>query len=159
MFDFYAMPHDWPGRTEAARMPLDQKGTRVEKALLDDLAAHVGDGFRQELFIPYVQVHEFEALLFSDVTKIAEVLAPIAGTAEARISALLKEVLDKARQAEAINDNYETCPSRRIASLVKAYRKPAYGPIIAGRIGLNAIKAACPHFGQWVTRLEALGQV
>jgi hypothetical protein len=158
MFDFYAMPQDWPGRTDAAKLPLDQKGDHVEKALLDELAAHAGDGFRQELFIPYVQVHEFEALLFSDVTKIAEVLSPIAGTPEAQISALLKAVLDKAGQAEAINDNYETCPSRRISSLVKAYRKPAFGAIIAGRIGLDAMKAACPHFGKWVARLESLGQ-
>ena len=60
MFDFYGMPADWPGRIAASNMPLDQKGNHVEQAILDDLAAHAGENFRLELFIPYVQVHEFE---------------------------------------------------------------------------------------------------
>lgn len=157
MFDFYAMPDDWPGRTEAAEKPSDQKGCHVEDALLDDLASHAGADFRRELFIPYVQVHEFEALLFADVDKMAEALANVGDISPERLRARLQEILAEAGQPEAINDNYETCPSRRIARLVPAYRKPVFGPIIAGGIRLDVLRQACPHFGQWLERLESLG--
>lgn len=157
MFDFYAMPNDWPGRTDAAGMPLEQKGNHVEQKILDDLAACAGDDFRRELFIPYVQVHEFETLLFSDVAKMAETLAPVCRSDANSLSTQFRAILDAAGRAEAINDSYETCPSRRITGLVSAYRKPVFGPIIAGRIGLDLLRVACPHFGQWLERLEAVG--
>lgn len=157
MFDFYAMRNDWPGRTAAAGMPLEQKGNHVEQAILDDLAMHAGEDFRQELFIPYVQIHEFEALLFADVAKMADVLAPFCRTGADGLSTQFQAILDGAGQAEAINDSYETCPSRRITGVVRAYRKPLHGPIIAGRIGLDVLREACPHFGRWLGRLEAVG--
>lgn len=159
MFDFYAMPGDWPGRTAATKMPLEKKGNHVEQALLDNLAAHAGADFRRELFIPYVQVHEFEALLFADVATMATTLAQFCpGSNEADLNNAFQAILaEKSGQAEAINDNYDTCPSRRITSLVQAYNKAILGPIIAARIGLNTIRTACPHFGQWLGRLEALG--
>lgn len=157
MFDFYGLPQDWPGRAEASGMALDQKSVHVEQALLADLAAHAGGDFRRELFIPYIQVHEFEALLFADVTKMAEVLAPVSGKHLVPLDVRFKTILDQAGQPEAINDSYETCPSRRITGIVPAYRKPLHGPITAGRIGLDVLRSACPHFAQWLARLELLG--
>lgn len=157
MFDYYAMPDDWPGRDAASTMPLDAKGAAIEKALLADVAAHAGPDFRAELFIPYVQIHEFESLLFADPTRTAEVLAAATGGQSDRLAADLKSILDAAGQAEAIDDGYETCPSRRIATLVPTYRKLLHGLIIAERTGVEALRAACPHFGQWLARLESLG--
>jgi len=158
MFDYYGLPNDWPGRTEAAAMPLNQKASHIEQALLNDLAVHAAVDFRHEWFVPYIQIHEFEALLFADVVKMAETLAPVCGTLPDRLNTLFQAILDEAHgQAEAINDSYETCPSRRITKLVHAYRKPVYGPIIANKIGLDALRTACPHFGQWLGRLEAIG--
>jgi len=157
MFDYYAMPTDWPGRTAASKMPQAQKGRHVEQALLDDLAAHAGADFRRELFIPYVQVHEFEAILFAGVTTMATALAEVCRRSADDLNSAFQTILDESGQAEAINDSYDTCPSRRITGLVRAYNKTVHGPIIAGRIGLDTIRAACPHFGQWLGRLEALG--
>jgi len=156
MFDFYAMPGNWPGRTDAGGMPLARKGPHVEDALLEDMAAHAGGDFRRELFVPYVQVHEFEALLFAGVAEMAEALAPISQMKQADLNAHFRAVVDQAGQPEAINDNYDTCPSRRITGVVRGYRKPVFGPIIAGRIGLDVLRTACPHFGQWLGRLESL---
>jgi hypothetical protein len=156
MFDFYAMPTDWPGRTDAAGMSLEQKSLCVERALLDDLVAKAGHDFRPELFIPYVQVHEFEALLFADVGRMAQTLAPVCDTPQDRLHARFQEIVREAGQAEAINDNYETSPSRRIVGLVPGYRKPLFGPIVAGRIGMDVLRTACPHFGGWLQHLEAL---
>jgi hypothetical protein len=120
------------------------------------LAAHAGEDFRRELFLPYVQIHEFEALLFADPAKMAEVLAPVCQTKQSDLTAHFQAIVDEAGQPEAINDNYDTCPSRRIGGVVRSYRKPVFGPIIAGRIGLEALRTACPHFGQWLERLESL---
>ena len=161
MFDFYAMPPDWPGRADASGMPLENKGSHVEQAILDDLAEHAGDDFRPELFIPYVQVHEFEALLFANVATMAETLAPVCPTGAEHLGRQFQAILDAAGEggAEAINDGRETCPSRRITGLVRAYRKPLYGPMIAGRIGLGILRTACHHFGQWLSRLETLAQL
>ncbi len=156
MFDFYAMPDDWPGRAEAKSLPCDRRGPHVEQSITRDIAEAVGGSFNARQLIPYVQVHEFEAILFADVAKMAETLAPVCPTRQDELTMVFKGILDSAGQAEAINDGYETCPSRQIAGWVSAYRKPVFGPIIAAKIGLDVIRAACPHFGQWLGRLESL---
>jgi hypothetical protein len=159
MFDFYGRPPDWPGRAEAGRLPWDQRGDHVEQCILKAIAESVGGSFDRRQLIPYVQVHEFEALLFTDVNKLAEELAPVSYRREDQLGSEFRQILDTAGQAEAINDNYETCPSRRITNIVPEYRKTWHGPIVAGRIGLDVLRAACPHFGQWLGRLESISAV
>ena len=157
MFDYYGLAADWPGRAEARQLPPDQRGDHVEQAMIDDLAAHAGEDFRTELFIPYVQMHEFEALLFADVAALAAVLSAAAQQDRRRLADRFRSVVDEAGSPEAIDDGWETCPSRRITRVSPRYAKPTFGPLIANRIGLETIRAACPHFGQWLARLEALG--
>ncbi len=156
MFDFYGMPHNWPGRSQAAAMPLKRKGVFVEQALLDDLGNYAGQDFHRDLFVPYVQVHEFEALLFAEVSEMAKTLAVVTQRTTASLHSKFSTILSQAGQPEAINDSFETCPSRRITGIVPAYSKPLHGPIIAGHIGLEILRSRCPHFGQWLTRLESL---
>ena len=45
-------------------------------------------------------------------------------------------------------------PSYRILALFQAYRKPLHGPIAAKRIGLDQLRAECPHFDEWIGKLE-----
>ena len=159
VFDFYAMPNDWPGRSEASALPWEKRGAYVENALLEDLAEHMGKDFRQERFIPYVQVHEFEAILFSDVERLAAVLQELPGATSGDVISRLKAIVKGAAGGpEAINDNPNTAPSKRILSLVTGYRKPIHGVIAAQRIQLSTMRASCPNFGRWLTRLEALSQ-
>ena len=47
MFDFYAMPQDWPGRAEAAKLPWDQRGSYVEAAIMAHVAGRIGESFDQ----------------------------------------------------------------------------------------------------------------
>jgi len=61
MFDYYGMPHSWPGRETAGG-----RAEVIEQAILNDICGEMGRGFNQARFIPYVQMHEFEALLFSE---------------------------------------------------------------------------------------------
>lgn len=154
MFDFYGLPN-WPGRAAANSLPTIEKGTCIETALLSDLATHAGDEFLPELFIPYVQVHEFEALLFANVNVLADRVAPLSNQSPEQLRQRFAGILDSEGTPEDINDRYETCPSRRIIAEVPAYKKLPFGPEIAAAVGLETIRSQCPHFNDWLIRLES----
>ena len=123
----------------------------LETGLHADVVQHCGcDPAR---FIPHIQSHEFEALLFSDVAALATVEAGWAASVGA---------LDQARAGAAtpedINDGHETKPSARLETLLRSpsYRKLRHGPIAAERIGLARMEAECPHFSAWLARIRAL---
>ncbi|MCK4658206.1 MAG: DUF4276 family protein [Phycisphaerae bacterium] len=157
MFDYYAMPTDWPGRAKAAQKGWAERGSHVESAVLNDIAERMGGSFNRSQFIPYVQVHEFEALMFSDVQELAETSAPLCRFSSAEcLERQFRGILEEAGNPEAINDNYDTCPSRRITRLVQRYRKCVHGPIVAQRIGLETLRAECEHFATWIEKLEQL---
>jgi len=157
MFDYYAMPSDWPGREDATEMAWSERAGHVETMILADVTEAMGGSFNPKYFIPYVQLHEFEALAFADVKKLASVLAPIGTDTEERLTEKFNAVLAVAGNPEAINDGYETCPSRRIGKIVPAYKKRLLGPTITKRIGLNVLREHCTHFGKWLAHLEQLG--
>ena len=58
--------------------------------------------------------------------------------------------------SEDVNDDPEGAPSRRIARTVRGYRKRLHGPLVARKAGLMKIRAECPRFRAWLTRLEGL---
>lgn len=127
----------------------------LEQSLLDSIQVKIRRNWNARRVIPYIQVHEFEALLFSDTTAFP------AGVA----TALSPEMLDKLaaiRQQfptpEHINDNPNTTPSHRIIDIIPRYNKVAAGPLIAQDIGLPKIRQECPRFNAWLTRLENLPQ-
>jgi hypothetical protein len=157
MFDFYAMPLDWPGRKDASARAVNERGEFVETALLRDIAERAGDDFNAALFIPYVQVHEFEAVVFSNVDILSATLSPLCRTSPDRLAAVFGSIVAEAGEPEAIDDRPEYAPSKRILSQVPAYRKALYGPMIANRIGIQAIRGVCHHFNAWLQRLESLG--
>ena len=150
MVDFYGMPKDWPGRTESQSCQNYQdKAQRIEQALSEDIVAQMGDSWNPAQFIPYVQMHEFEALLFSNTSILA--------ASNTSVSAQLKNVLQSFSCPEEINDNYNTCPSRRIKRHIANYVKTVDGIIAARKIGLIKMRQKCLHFNEWVTKLENLG--
>ncbi len=102
--------------------------------------------------LPYVQRHEFEGLLFSDVSEFG-----YPATFPDGCVAALRTVRARFRSPEDIDDGVRTAPSKRIAEVIPNYDKVLYGPMLAGRIGLDRIRAECRRFDAWVTDLEALG--
>ena len=160
MFDYYAMPKDWPGRSAATGKPWAERAACVETHIHADVVLALGGRFDPKYFLPYVQLHEFEALAFADVESLASVLSPISNRGSSSMESLTQtftEILKEAGHPEAINDGYETCPSRRIAGVVPAYKKRAQGPIITSRIGMTALRDKCHHFAVWLQRLENIG--
>ena len=102
--------------------------------------------------LPYVQVHEFEGLLFSDVTVFERIFSdpPIAE---------LSSIRSAFDTPEDINDSSETAPSKRIGKLIQGYQETLHGPLLALEIGLDGMRRECPRFEAWLCRLESLGKV
>jgi hypothetical protein len=95
-------------------------------------------------------MHEFEGLLFSNCAAFADAMGRI------DLAPRLQAIRDRFETPEQINDSPLTAPSKRVESLVPNYVKPLHGNIAAIQIGLHDIRAACPHFSDWLSRLEAL---
>jgi hypothetical protein len=143
MYDFYALPHDFPGYATMPRGSGARKVDHLEQSLANDI-----EDFR---FNPYLQIHEFEAMLFSEPESIVNWMN---GTDRQLLE------LSRVRQAflnpEEINDDPNTSPSHRILEVFPAYEKVIAGSLIVKNIGLNRIRASCPHFDEWMSWLENL---
>jgi hypothetical protein len=143
MFDLYALPGNFPGKTDPEwghQRTGHKKAIWLENAVARDIG--------QRNFIPYIQVHEFEALLFVQPQSFAE------WADEAVVQTLFS-----ARQSTApedINDCPMTAPSKRILAAMPEYQKTVHGPLIACDIGLDAMRMECPHFDAWLKKLEGL---
>ena len=153
MVDYYGMPETgsraWPGRLQASRLASSsEKAKTVENALSEDIALEMGSDFDQKRFIPYVAMHEFEALLFSDCDGFGQ------GIGRPELTPRFQEIRDQFASPEEIDDSPDTAPSRRVVELVSGYQKPLMGSLAALQVGLDAIRSACPQFRRWLELLE-----
>jgi len=152
MVDFYGMPADWPGRDQANLcLSCAEKADIVEGGILKDIAGHLGNSFNPNRLRPYVQMHEFEALLFSSPATLAESLG-----IEKSIPAFMA-IRNEFSNPEEINDDYDKCPSRQIEGVFQGFKKTINGITAASRIGLEKMRQECPHFNEWITKLEDIG--
>ena len=126
---------------------------QLEQRILERVAKKINRSWDQSRVIPYVQQYEFEGLLFSNVDAFADAI----DASEESVEELLS-IREKFPTPEDINDNSETAPSKRIVKIISQYQKVLYGSLIAMEIGLDAIRAECPRFSDWLTRLESLGR-
>ncbi len=156
MFDYYGMPLDWPGRAAAARRPHGQKATEIENEMYARMEGIVGKHWRPDAFIPYVQLHEFEALLFAAPEVLGRVVS--LGSQQDRAVRRFHQVMSRFGTPEEIDDGVSTAPSKRILEVAPGYQKVADGLVAASRIGLHEIRAACPNFNAWMERMESLGE-
>ena len=150
MFDLYALPADFPGMSNIPpRSTPRQRVQHLEQAFSTDLGHPRG-------FIPHLQLHEFEAILFSDVSILDGALNAI--TSESKLGELLK-IMEKFENPELIDDDPTTAPSKRLRHLYPAYDKRFFGELVAEMIGVDSIRAVCPHFNSWIERLEGLDPI
>lgn len=147
LVDLYGLPRDFPGKKGRRRNPHDPipHVTALEKAFEDDIA--------DTRFVPYLQLHEYETILL-----VAPESFRVAFDDCDRAIEGLKQIVASFPTVEHIDDGPLTSPSKRIIDLIPAYkgRKTSAGPDIAVYTGLPAIRAKCPHFDAWLTRLESL---
>ena len=153
LIDYYALPQTgeraWPGREIAGKKPFPQKAPTVEAALRSDIQILMGNDFNTNRFVPFVMMHEFEALLFSDCNAFANSIG------RPKIASELQNIRDQFATPEEINDSPISAPSKRVESIIPDYNKPLFGNIAILEIGLDTIRRECPHFHQWLTILES----
>ncbi|MDH7904483.1 DUF4276 family protein [Porphyromonas gingivalis] len=144
MFDLYALPNDFPKYNDAMKYtnPYDRVHF-LENAFYDDI--------NDVRFLPYIQLHEFEALILSE----PQVLQNEYFEHQNSINQLVQLLKSKKGNAELINDNPATAPSKRIIKLIPEYEcnKVSVGAAIAGMIGINSLKRNCKHFKDWLDRI------
>lgn len=148
MIDLYGIPPDVPGFAAAAKLSHlpAQRVEALEQALAEDI--------QDSRFVPYLQLHEYEAYLFSDPSCFAYFYEH-----HEKQIATLQAIADGYTTPELIDDGQHSAPSKRIVEQLPDYldAKPAVGSQVAELIGLDVIRQKCPHFASWLTRLEELG--
>ena len=140
MIDLYGLPDDWPGYHNRPSGP---------PAVAEHLEAAMAAAVRHPRFLPYLSLHEYEALLFAAPETVASVAGP-------DVSKRLAADVRAAGSPEAVNEGQQTSPSKRLQRYWPGYARLTDGPTIASRTGLQRLRSRCTHFGQWLTNLESL---
>ena len=137
--DFFRIPNNMPGYDQAMRYGNDSQKVETLQQALDESIA-------DRRFIPYIQLHEFEALLFSNNDGFEYLW-------EEKLSAKTKSFVDAYENPEDINSAPETAPSKRLLAINPKYDKVLDGNLIALEVGINEMLAKCPRFAKWVSLL------
>ncbi|WP_248748604.1 DUF4276 family protein [Pseudomonas sp. MWU15-20650] len=149
-FDFYGLPEEFPGKAHAAvKNSMDEKADCLLQAMVERLANELGDEAMRR-FIPYVQMYEFEGLLFSCPRRLAS------GINQPALEERFMHIRNEFETPETINNSPMTAPSKRLQSLYAGYDKPLHGSLAAIEIGLPAIREQCSRFDNWLSEMEAL---
>lgn len=143
LVDFYGF-QDRDGRSRA----------QLEADIRTGVAAST-TGYDARFVLPYVQMYEFEGLLFAD----PDAFEWVEDGWNGKSRAALHQVRQAFASPEDINDSPQTAPSKRILSIFEegSYSKTEHGPLIAEAIGIDAIRGQCPQFDAWLTQLQAWG--
>ncbi len=137
LYDFYGFRGKAGNENEAS----------LEQKIMDSVAASL-----RERIIPYVQMYEFEGILFSSPEAMENNIHQT-GLAD-WANKVLQQFGD---DPEKINDSAQTAPSKRLFNKTN-YIKTVHGPDIAKEIGLNVLRKKCIGFGKWLNKLEAMGK-
>lgn len=145
MFDFYGLPTDTPGFAEAKKLSDPYKKVAcLEQKILD-----YENLTNQAVFHPYIQLHEFEALLFSDIDLLGDEYF------EYDIQPL-KDCIAQKKNPELINDGSETAPSKRILDCIPDYDKTTAGVSVLEKIGVEVLCNRCLHFAEWIDWIKSI---
>jgi hypothetical protein len=136
--DFFRIPTNIPNYSEAMSLSTSYlKAQELEKSIYSD----IGD-YR---FIPYIQLHEFEALLFSSISGYINNYHN-----SPKVIINIEKIINDFPNPEDINDNPQTSPSNRLNQIIYDYNKILHGNIIAFDIGIDKIMKQCPRFNKWL---------
>lgn len=151
MIDFYRLPSDFPGFNDLKVTQTHQEQanlleTRIKKDL-EDSQNQLFDNF-----IPYIQLHEFEALVFASISGIDSLFE----RSEMDYNGLMN-VIQQYPNPEDINNHPDTAPSVRLKKLISGYNKVLHGIDIINTVGMDELLEKCPRFKTWIESMaEAL---
>jgi hypothetical protein len=140
----------FPGAPPPAHLSNIQKVEHIERAIKIDICDRI-PGFRPDLrLIPYLSLHEYEGLLFSDPDALAQALM------QPSLAAQFRQKRDAFPSPEDIDNSPATAPSKRVTAIYPAYRKVIEGTLGARAVGVAKMRQECPHFRNWFDKLQAL---
>lgn len=154
LIDYYGIHkyHKYPHWEDSKRLNDKYEAmSLIETGMLNDITSVL-----QNRFIPYIQLHEFEGLLFSDLKVFDDNFERNEFLNYEYLVATIREFSNP----EMINDGPTTAPSKRLSKIIRGYysdnenMKVFYGSLIAQDIGLSNIRAKCPRFNEWIIKLE-----
>jgi hypothetical protein len=147
MLDLYAFPKD----------ELSPYNEYIQSIIdpyqkIDALETEIAKDINHPKFIPYIQLHEFEAFLLVEPDR----LITMYPNGQTGINRLKRDIAN--RRPEEINESKQTAPSKRIIRYLPDYegQKAQVGPLVVSDIGLNALRSNCPHFNDWIAKLESI---
>jgi hypothetical protein len=149
--DYYGLyqKYNFPGWDESLSIvDKNERLTFLEQKMKEDI-----DSQLRHRFIPYMQLHEFESLLFNEINIFRQQFTQN----EIVDEQLLQETFQTFQNnPEMINNSPETAPSKRLEKIIRGYNKVVYGNIIVETIGLQNIINKCPRFNAWITKIGAI---
>lgn len=147
LIDFYGLPNDFPNFGETINIDNKiQKVEFLERALEQDLEKSKNNKF--DNFLPYIQLHEFEALVFSSKESI------LSNFESSKIATLeIEKIFTEFDNPEEINNSVNTAPSKRLKKHIKGYNKVVDGVRIIKQTGINTILKKCPRFRGWLDKI------
>lgn len=141
--DYFRIPTTMPNYDDCmSQVNVSDKLVCLETNMKND----IGFGDR---FVPYIQQHEFEALLFSSNIGFNNYFGE-------RVRTAIDAIIERYENPEDINDSLQTAPSKRILALIPSYHKINDGNLIALEIGIQTILNKCPRFRQWIEHITSL---
>lgn len=148
LVDYYGLGKGFPEKNPT--MTAEANARSAEQLLLTDICNEI-PGFRPDRrLLPYIQVYEFEGLLFSDPRELANAIG-MPGLAPD-----FQRIRDPVKTPEDINDGKETAPSKRLLTAYPRYSKVLHGASAAAAVGIDAILRECPRFRTWLESLKHL---
>lgn len=147
-FDYYGLK-EWPSLADINNENHIEIAKKLNDAAAELISQNYGDLQPQRRFIPFMAMHEFEALLFSDEVILANAL-------DIEVEKVIA-ITQACEEPEQINNSRETAPSKRLDNLKRngKFRKTTEGISIAEQIGIDKIRQRCPLFDEWLSLLES----
>jgi hypothetical protein len=149
LMDYYGIyeKHGYPSWEEAhMKSNKAERMDILEQGMYNEIAEDI-----RYRFIPYIQLHEFEGLLFTDINVFKNNFLPYEFCDSHEFEAIFR----KFSNPEDINDNPNTAPSKRLEHHIIGYNKPVYGAMLAHETGLKQIRNKCPRFNNWIAKIES----
>lgn len=140
MIDYYGLPDDFPGINSVPDGDIYYKVQYLEENFAKDI--------NNSKFLPYIQIHEFEALLFSSIDGFKSIIS------NSEVINRLQQIIDSYPNPEEINENPDTHPSKRIKNAFPEYNKMVHNVEVIETIGMDVILQKCKHFREWIKKLK-----
>lgn len=138
--DFFRIPNTIPHHDE-----ISNRGTHIEQ--IEMMQKAIDEDIDDRRFFSYIQLHEFEALLFSSNKGFEKWMEEKKEQTD--------DIVKKFPNPEDINTSTNGAPSKRLLAIQPNYDKVMQGNLIALEVGIRQMLYKCPRFSQWVDMLIA----